>query len=130
MIENADCATLGMAPSSSSTTAISRGRICLVLISIEFLETVTTEITPTIVWCLLGGQRQRRLVLVEQHLEEWVAVGRTLAIEDELHIAGHGECVVVDPPFRFQLVQVVGNQSKAIDIKQTEERKQDCLVTF
>ena len=123
MIENTDCATLGMAPSSSSTAAIRRGRICLVLISIEFLEIVTTEIAPAIIRCLLGGQGQRRLVLVEQYLEERVAVGRTLAIEDELHIAGHGEGVVVDPTLRFQLVQVVGNQSEAIDVEQTEERQ-------
>ena len=124
MNERADWASVA----SDKRHDASSKRNDLIFIGIEFLEVIVTEITPTIVGGLLGGQRQRSLVLIEQHLEKRVAVFRTLTIEDKLYVATHREGTIVHPAFLRQLVQIVGHHSKAIDVEQTNQGHHHRLV--
>ena len=51
------------------------------------------------------------------------------AVEDELQVATHGEHAGAPPPFRFQLVEVVGLEVEAIDANETDEGQNHRLMT-
>ena len=87
----------------------------VLLVTVQFVETVGSEIVPVVVWrtvCLYG---QARLFLVEQHLEEHIAVIQATAVEDELQVGAHGEDAGTPPALRLQLAEVVCLEVVAID---------------
>ena len=97
---------------------------------IQFFKIVLTNIPPVIVGFDDTLQGQACLVLVEQHLDQHVVVLWTLAIEDELDIASHGEDAVVGPFATFQRPQVVSGKAIAVEVEETYQRHDDDLVAI
>ena len=62
---------------------------------------VIPEVIPMVIRGYICLQGQGGLVLVEQYLDKHVFVGRVLAIEYNLQVAGHRNHMVVNPPPLF-----------------------------
>lgn len=73
------------------------------------------EVAPVVIGGAVGGDGQRGLFLVEQHLEEHILVLGILTVEDKLDVCPHGEDAVVNPAFFLELFHIVDLDIVAVD---------------
>jgi hypothetical protein len=102
----------------------------LLFVVVNLLKEIILEVAPLVIASLNRFQvRKLSLILIKEHLEDYILVLIILMIENELHITCHREDAVVEPTI---LVKVVKRHLLAIAVKveEADERHNHSVMTI
>ena len=69
-----------------------------------------------IVWCHISRYGQCGLVLVQQHLKQYIGIVLVSAVEHKLNVGRHGEYLEINPAFGIESLHVVYLASIAVKV--------------